>query len=758
MPAAPKVEIAAHRRPVIATPVFRRIYAVRVVEPDGVYLLSDREPVLLNGRIFSRLAPLLDGRHTVTAIEAALAGEVSPVAILVALAFLQRKGYIVEASDAAPAARLAFWDELGVDADLAERRLTEATVSVRAVGDVPIDLFVETLSGHGVRVDDAGAIAVVLADDYLHPELAAINDAAMAAGTPWLLVRPVGGTIWIGPLFRPPESACWECLAHRLRLKRGVEGYVQRRAGDTRPITTPHAVMPATAQIACGIAALETVRAIAGASGAPLTDRIVTLDLLSRGSEQHAVVRRPQCTVCGSGASAAPAPIRLESRPKTFTADGGHRVHAPEVTLQRYGHHISRISGAVKHLERVSIPGSPMLHLYDSGENRAATAQDLAGLRRSLRTHAAGKGVTDVQARASALCEALERYSGLLQGEEPRIRATFRHLGDRAIHPNACMLFSDEQYRRRDEWNARGTRYTAVPEPFDDAALLDWTPLWSLTQERPRYLPTACCYYGVPAESGTRWAMANSNGAAAGNTLEEAVLQGFLELVERDAVGLWWHNRVRRPAVDLDSFDEPYFRAIRAEYAAMGRDIWVLDLTTDLGIPSFAALSRRLDHPIDQPIFGFGAHLEPRLGVLRAVTEMNQFVTWTTVDLEAEDAREPDDMRHWLLTATIAANPYLLPSDDASRTASSYPNLCSDDLREDVLRCRAIVEAKGLEFLVLDQTRADIGLPVARVVVPGLRHFWSRYAPGRLYDVPVALGWLASPVPEHAMNPIAMFW
>jgi bacteriocin biosynthesis cyclodehydratase domain-containing protein len=744
---------------VIATPVFRRIYTVRIVEEDGVYLLSEREPVLLTGKIFIRLAPLLDGRHTVDAINAALHGVVDPVSIRLGLAFLQRKGYIVEASEAAPPARLAFWDELGVDADAAERRLSETTVTVHGVGDVAVDLFVESLSKHGVRVGDGGAIAVVLADDYLQPELATINSASMASGQPWLLVRPLGATIWIGPLFRPRESACWECLAHRLRMNRGVDRYIERRAGETSPIRTPHAVMPGTLQVASGVAALEAVRAITGGGGAPLTNRIATMDLLSHRTDTHVVVRRPQCAVCGSGASAAPPPpISLESRPKAFTADGGHRVHGPEVTLQRYGHHVSVVSGAVKHLERVAIPGAPLLHLYNSGENRAAPARDLAALRRSFRSHSAGKGVTDVQARASALCEALERYSGQLQGDEPRHRATFRELGDRAIHPNACMLFSDEQYRRRDEWNARGQRGYHVPEPFDETAALNWTPLWSLTHGRTRYLPLAYCYYGAGEEIGNRWMVANSNGAAAGNNLEEAVLQGFLELVERDAVGLWWYNRVRRPAVDLDSFDEPYFRAIRAEYASRQRDLWVLDLTTDLGIPCFAALSRRLDHPIDQPIFGFGAHLEPRLGILRAVTEMNQFLTWTTADLGAVDAPEPDDMRDWLLTATVAANPYLLPSDDLPRTAPSYPSLCSDDLREDVRRCQAIVEAKGLEVLVLDQTRADIGLPVARVVVPGLRHFWARYAPGRLYDVPVALGWLPSPLHESAVNPIAMFW
>jgi len=220
------------------------MYAVRIVEEDGIYLLSEREPILLKGQVFTRLAPLLDGRHTVDAIDAALHGVVDPLSIRFGLAFLQRKGYIVEASEAAPSARLAFWDELGVDADAAERRLREMSVSVHGVGDVPVDLFVERLSEHGVRVDDAGALAVVLADDYLHPELSAINGAAMASGDPWLLIRPLGATIWIGPLFRPRESACWECLAHRLRLNRGVDRYVERRAGDAVPIRTPRAVMP----------------------------------------------------------------------------------------------------------------------------------------------------------------------------------------------------------------------------------------------------------------------------------------------------------------------------------------------------------------------------------------------------------------------------------------------------------------------------------------------------------------------------------
>jgi ribosomal protein S12 methylthiotransferase accessory factor len=64
------------------------------------------------------------------------------------------------------------------------------------------------------------------------------------------------------------------------------------------------------------------------------------------------------------------------------------------------------------------------------------------------------------------------------------------------------------------------------------------------------------------------------------------------------------------------------------------------------------------------------------------------------------------------------------------------------------------VRRAGLDFLALDQTRPDIGVPVARVIVPGMRHFYRRFAQGRLYDVPVKLGWRDRPTPESELNPI----
>jgi ribosomal protein S12 methylthiotransferase accessory factor len=62
-----------------------------------------------------------------------------------------------------------------------------------------------------------------------------------------------------------------------------------------------------------------------------------------------------------------------------------------------------------------------------------------------------------------------------------------------------------------------------------------------------------------------------------------------------------------------------------------------------------------------------------------------------------------------------------------------------------------------MELLVLDQTRPDVATPVVKVIVPGLRHVWARYAPGRLFDVPVALGRLLQSTPYEQLNPIPLF-
>jgi len=211
----------------------------------------------------------------------------------------------------------------------------------------------------------------------------------------------------------------------------------------------------------------------------------------------------------------------------------------------------------------------------------------LSRLRQSLRHKSGGKGKTDRQSQASGFCEAIELYSGIYQGDEARIQATLTELG-RAIHPCQCLLFSDRQYQNREALNEKAiVDHDWIPQPFDETQTLDWTPVWSMTEQRHKYLPTAFCYYNYKLPKTHRFCSADSNGNAAGGTLEDAILQGFLELVERDSVALWWYNRLSRPGVDLASFNDPYLLDLQTWYHSQQRELWVLDLTTDLKIPAF---------------------------------------------------------------------------------------------------------------------------------------------------------------------------
>jgi ribosomal protein S12 methylthiotransferase accessory factor len=260
---------------------------------------------------------------------------------------------------------------------------------------------------------------------------------------------------------------------------------------------------------------------------------------------------------------------------------------------------------------------------------------------------------------------------------------------------------------------------------------------------------------------GHRFCRADSNGCAAGNTLEEAILQGFLELVERDSVALWWYNRLRRPALDLSSFPSPHLQQLFRHYQGLGRDLWALDLTADLGIPAFAALSRQREGPRDDLLFGFGAHFDAQIALRRAVTEMNQMLAHALTMPQgalADERGVERDLWYWYRHATLANQLHFVPAEAPLRLLDAFPRWDNPGPAEDVRRCVALAQRAGLETLVLEQAQPDIGLPVVRVVVPGLRHFWARFAPGRLYDVPVRLGWLPVPTPEEQLNPIPVLW
>ncbi|RKZ91216.1 MAG: adenylate cyclase [Candidatus Parabeggiatoa sp. nov. 1] len=748
-------------------PQFKRCYHVEIVEPEGVFLLAHNQYFLLKGRLYQQLAFLIDGRRTVDEIVDLMQEQASAAEVYYALMLMEQKGYLVENDHSLPTAVAAFYDTLNIETRDAVRRLQTTNVVVRSLGAIDIEPFISVLESLHIQVQTEGEFEVILTDDYLQNDLKTFNQKALQSQRPWMLVKPVGTNIWIGPLFQPGKTGCWDCLAQRLRANRPVDQFIQRRKNISTPFPTAISTLPSTLQTGLNLAATEVAKwIIQSGENQQLAGKLVTLDTLSLETQNHILTQRPQCPSCGPPLQPPQAtPLVLTSQRKTFTTDGGHRGLSPEETLQKYEHHISPLTGIVRGLNQPAVGKHKLTPMYVAGHNFAHLFDDLYFLRQNIRGLSAGKGRTDIQAKASGFGEAIERYSGIFQGDEVRQTGSFQSLGEAAIHPNTCMNFSEEQYKNRHEWNATNFNlFQKIPEPFDEDRKIDWTPIWSLTYNEFKYLPTAYCYYGYP-KSPKPDCWADSNGAAAGNTKEEAILQGFMEVVERDSVALWWYNRVKRPLVDLESFDEPYFQALKNYYQTLQRDLWVLDLTSDLNIPVFVAVSRRTDdREIEDITIGFGAHFDPKIGILRALTEMNQMLPAVSVVLpdgstqysESENDKATID---WLKRATLTTQAYLVPdSGVAPKVSSDYRQQWSDDLREDVMACVAIAEKHDLEVLVLDQTRPDIGLNVVKVIIPKMRPFWNRFAPGRLYDIPVQLGWLPKPLKEEQLNPVPIFF
>ncbi len=722
-------------------------------------LVSESFNTLLHGKLNRDLLPLLDGRHPQEEIVAKLAGAHAATDVLAAIVSLSARGYVVSADHGMDAARAAWWSSLGASPRWVEQRLAEACVAV----DGDDGRLIRRLQASGARVGtDAAELTVIVCDDYLEAALADVNRGQLRKRAPWMLARPRGVEALFGPVFHADEKGpCWECLAYRLRSHQEVHHFLRNIAGDEAAFK-PFAAEPVVLEALHGLIAAEIVKWLVLDAAAPVHDHAIAMNVGTFASSRHRVMRRPQCPACGDAAlhrpDRPPVALSLNASPKAHLNSGGVRTVTPEVTLAKYRHLVSPISGVVTWLARTTDETDSWLHVYWAGSNLGIRSRSLSSLRRSLRSKSAGKGSTREQSEVSALCEAVERYSGAFHGDEIRVRRRFTEFtgADEAIHPNDAQLFSDDQLDNAATINAEGHPYNIVPPRLDPDAEIDWTPLWSLTQGRHRYMPTSMLYSMAPEQRGPADLIADSNGCAAGNTLEEAILQGFYELVERDAFGIWWYNRLRVPAVDLASFDDDYLASATDYYGRRERDVWMLDVTADIGIPTFVALSRRPDAPTEDIIYGAGAHADARTAALRAICELNQCLTWLPRPGSRDGRPMIDDPMalRWWQTARLDDCPWLVPAaDEPLREAAHYPAIESTDMRDDVERCRALVEAGGMEFLVLDQTRPDIGMPVVRVVVPGMRHFWARFAPGRLYDVPVSLGRRERPLDEADLNP-----
>jgi ribosomal protein S12 methylthiotransferase accessory factor len=715
--------------------------------------LSEGEDQILEGDLFVDLVPYLEAGTDETLIADRLEASYGRPSVHFAIRVMDGRGLLTRTVPSGDAGADGFWDEADIDPTIAGASIAAATVGILGVGRVDVEPIAEAIAMAGSQVkvgrSIGASLVVVVSDDYRSPEVEDVADQARRSGQALMMVRGTGAEVWLGPVFQA-DGPCYRCLAWRLDTNNAIVPYLAHQLASVKDLRAAKARIGAHAPLVAGLVAAEVMRWASGMGDVDATVR--SIDLRSMRLTQHVLRQRPQCPGCGDPLLQS----AIQSRPVGIDTSQTRRALSIDDVLP----FLSPITGIVTGLVRAETV-DPSLHSYTAFFGFGREARDLASLKSAALSQAAGVGQTADAAKLGAMCEAIERYSGMWHGDEPVIRAAFEHLGaDAAIDPRSCMQYSSRQYEQRDDINARQTTFDLVPRPFDETAIMDWSGVWSVTAKRFKVLPAAALFYGAPQPAGGPYCWADSNGCAAGATVVDAIGRGLLELIERDAVALWWYNRLRRPGVDLASFRDPSFDQFLESYRALGREAWVLDLTTDLEVPSFVAVSRSRGQTSEDILISFGADLDAHRAIEHALLEMNHLVPAVLPQNRGPGGEYPypdRSQQHWWTTASVQSEPYLLP-DSAQRRRQATDFAASSSTQPDVAAALVPrIESRGHEVLVLDQTRPDIGVPVVRTIVPGLRHFWPRFAPGRLYDVPVALGWRTQPCAEIDLNPISIF-
>ncbi|MBS0651076.1 MAG: TOMM precursor leader peptide-binding protein, partial [Verrucomicrobia bacterium] len=459
-----------------------------------VFLLSEFDFVLLKGKAYSQLAPLLaEGKYSEDELIDCLTSQTPAEMLYYALERLKRQNLISQRCHHVLEDLRAFCGLLCIPENIAAEALNSTKVSITSLISPACTEFTSLLNAYQVQIVDSpeeAQIAVLIVGDYLAQ---GIDDFyRMRKDKPWMLLRASGAQAWVGPFFEPGKTGCYECLAKRLKQNRQEDAFFLGEETLTLP---SQAKLPSARLAAWNLATTELLKRILLGKSESLEGKILIFDPLRPKLESHRIPQLFSCRDCGREKfQSAGKSLCLQSRNNKDHSGDGYRINSPEETLQQYAHLVSPVTGIVKYLERVAHPIGSAAHVYISGTNWALPNSLKFKTISSFRHHCSGKGTTDAVAKAGALCEALERFSGIYNENDIVQHAAFHDMKGSAIHPNQILLISESQYANRTAINSQAHRFASISDPFPEDKALAWSPVYSLTEKKIKHLPTALCY------------------------------------------------------------------------------------------------------------------------------------------------------------------------------------------------------------------------------------------------------------------------
>lgn len=404
-------------------------------------------------------------------------------------------------------------------------------------------------------------------------------------------------------------------------------------------------------------------------------------------------------------------------------------------------------TGPIKKILQCGIePGDPELFhvvLMHSSIER------MVGLPTRVSLRAGGSGLNLADAFHRAVGEVVERYAIHFYDEDAVVFDSYANLtkqGLNVLAPDKLQFFSDAQLA------SEGTIFRR----FTEDMRLGWAEGVSLITGKPILVPAQLLFFGYKFSPGEkRITYASSSGCACASSLEEALLKGIYESVERDAVMITWYAKLSPPAVDI--YSSAYLRDLCESrgYLESGKSYNLRYISLDIDMPVIMGIAKITIGGKERMFVGASCNLDPEQAAFKALLEIGQGVPFVKQflildpfpsyeDMEFKDFN--DNIRYYSDPEHIGNLDFLLESEEKI-SVHQLPNRYTGDIEEDLRTAVHILRERGLEPIAFDHTTEDmleLGFHVGRVLIPELMQLGTPSDPllgnQRLYEVPVKLG------------------
>ncbi len=315
-----------------------------------------------------------------------------------------------------------------------------------------------------------------------------------------------------------------------------------------------------------------------------------------------------------------------------------------------------------------------------------------------------GKGISKDHAKASAMMEGFERYSAERQESDESIVATVDEIREKGKYIDPKSLNLPKEFEKRDL----------------NSVKLEWSIVHDLITDEDYFIPTNAIFHPYTHENNIESLFkSNTNGLASGNILEEAILHGIFEVIERDAWSIFELTHKNYSQINIDSIESDLINETINKFESNGINIKLMDFTADIKVPTIAASS---DDTITKDAglltLGIGTHLDPEVAILRALTEVAQSRA-TQINGAREDTVRADFAREAGYERMKRINKYYFKQEEEQVNLSDIENNSTTSIIKDLEIVKEELISNDIKHvLYYDLTRPELDVSVVRVIIP----------------------------------------